>query len=535
MKARKIFLFCFLFLCCWLQAQTLIPADGLHIVTEAVKPNGKAKLVVTGKVANDAPGKMKATVEVLDAERRVIMKSKSVKPAAAFTLKLPVSNVQLWSPENPKLYTVVYTLFNGKQEVARKEEKFGFRFVNVTQERGFTVNGNDYKLRGVVWPQELPWLRNANRECKKALLKKLSEMGCNALSVRAADPTEDFCELCDETGMFLLVDVSQDGEGAVRESLGRLRNHPCIVLWSAGSQTFGGTEEEADRLMQTVRIIREADSTRPVTAGLTQVDMPLKKGLVEMLDIPGLDNSPFRYQEMYNKTQQHQLIAIRTYTYSEKERNLYQENPWVLGQFLQTNMVPLIAQTDTFYLYRSIWNKESHTLHIATHWNRAAGEHVIVPVYTDYPKAELLLNGKSLGKEDKHVWQVPYEAGELTAVAYNGKGKEMQRTVLHTAAEPVHIQILPFYAGNLTFVTLRISDQTNNLCSDARSQLNIDLNGTGKLWGCMLGNAMRYSDGNTLSIQPETGVCIVVIEGNGVLTVKSDGLIGGQLQINHNR
>ena len=52
---------------------------------------------------------------------------------------------------------------------------------------------------------------------------------------------------------------------------------------------------------------------------------------------------------------------------------------------------------DRYYLYRSIWNKEAETLHILPHWTWPGREGEVTPVfvYTNYPAAELFINGKS--------------------------------------------------------------------------------------------------------------------------------------------
>lgn len=116
---------------------------------------------------------------------------------------------------------------------------------------------------------------------------------------------------------------------------------------------------------------------------------------------------------------------------------------------------------DRFYLYRSHWNKDAFTLHIVPHhWNfpEKAGKSMPVFVYTSADEAELFVNGKSMGRRRKDpkagnlddyysvlpryrlMWMdVPYEAGEVRAVAYGKDGKALGTQVLRTAGKPVKI------------------------------------------------------------------------------------------------
>lgn len=58
---------------------------------------------------------------------------------------------------------------------------------------------------------------------------------------------------------------------------------------------------------------------------------------------------------------------------------------------------------DRYYLYRSVWNKKAETFHILPHWTWPGREGQPTPVfvYTNYPSAELFINGKSYGRQTK--------------------------------------------------------------------------------------------------------------------------------------
>ena len=117
---------------------------------------------------------------------------------------------------------------------------------------------------------------------------------------------------------------------------------------------------------------------------------------------------------------------------------------------------------DRFYLYRSLWNEKAHTLHILPHWNLDGkeGEKIPVYVYTDYPEAELFVNGVSQGHQRKLtrteyesstdslalqrryrlIWNdVVYQTGEVKVIAYDKNGNPAEEKIVKTAGKPHHL------------------------------------------------------------------------------------------------
>lgn len=179
---------------------------------------------------------------------------------------------------------------------------------------------------------------------------------------------------------------------------------------------------------------------------------------------------------------------------------------------------------DRYWLYRSQWNKKSPTLHVLPHWNWQKGNKVPVFCYTSYPSAELFVNGKSYGKlrfataeETKRLakgetiegvsrmpkvaefevpewgsaprpellpryrlmwFDVPYEAGEMTIVAYDANGKEAARETIKTAGEPDHLEVV--WANEeenpeeLCYYTIRVVDKDGNLCPNANNLIRYE-------------------------------------------------------------
>ncbi len=179
---------------------------------------------------------------------------------------------------------------------------------------------------------------------------------------------------------------------------------------------------------------------------------------------------------------------------------------------------------DRYWLYRSQWNTKSPTLHVLPHWTWQKGDSVPVFCYTSYPSAELFVNGKSYGKlrfataeETKRLakgetiegvsrmpkvgefevpewgsaprpellpryrlmwFDVPYEAGEMTIVAYDANGKEAARETIKTAGEPDHLEVV--WANEeenpeeLCYYTIRVVDKDGNLCPNANNLIRYE-------------------------------------------------------------
>jgi beta-galactosidase len=155
---------------------------------------------------------------------------------------------------------------------------------------------------------------------------------------------------------------------------------------------------------------------------------------------------------------------------------------------------------DRYWLYRSHWNKDAFTLHIVPHhWNfpEKAGKSMPVFVYTSADEAELFVNGKSMGRRRKDpkagslddyysvlpsyrlMWmEVPYEAGEVKAVAYGRDGAVLGTQVLRTAGKPAKIVLEPERAyGDLCVVKVTLADADGNFAPNDNRRIGFAAEG----------------------------------------------------------
>lgn len=211
---------------------------------------------------------------------------------------------------------------------------------------------------------------------------------------------------------------------------------------------------------------------------------------------------------------------------------LMDEQPWVIGQFVWTGfdylgepspydtdawpshssyfgIIDLASlPKDRYYLYRSQWNETDPTLHILPHWNWEGREGEVTPVfvYSSYPRAELFLNGHSLGMREKNdstlqthyrlMWDdVRYEPGELKVVAYDIDGKKAAEKTVRTAGKPHHLVLTPncdslsANGDDLVYITVQTADKDGNIVPTDNRRVRFAVKGAGKFEATANGDA----------------------------------------------
>ncbi len=421
---------------------------------------------------------------IKDAEGKIIAKHETNEQFGdLMEQNIAVKNPSLWSPENPYLYTAELQLFQGNILKDTEIIRFGIREIKYSASKGFELNGKVTKFKGVCLHHDLGPLGIAvNKAALKRQLTILKDMGCNAIRSSHNMPSMEQLELCNEMGFMFLAESFDEwkkpkvkngynlffddwAEKDVVNLVQATRNHPSIVMWSAGNEVpdqWGSDGVKRAKWLQD--IFHREDPTRPVTVGMDQVKAVMESGFGAVLDIPGLNYRVHLYDEAYKKFPQGFLLGSETAstvssrgvykfpvvkgadkTYPDLQCSSYDleycnwsnipeddlvendDNPWVIGQFVWTGFDYLGEPTpydnywpsrssyfgicdlaglpkDRYYLYRSVWNTKEETLHILPHWNWEGREGEITPVfvYTNYNSAELFINGKSQGIQKKN-------------------------------------------------------------------------------------------------------------------------------------
>ena len=199
---------------------------------------------------------------------------------------------------------------------------------------------------------------------------------------------------------------------------------------------------------------------------------------------------------------------------------------------------------DRYWLYRSHWNKQQHTIHLLPHWTwgkERRGQVTPVYCYTDYPSAELFVNGKSQGKRTKDVtsrldryrlrWnEVRYEPGELRVVVYDKDGRQAGEQTLRTAGKPARLQLdawtqqsegspltaqssplLKADGDDLAFVTVSLVDKQGTLIPDAADQLTFEVTGAGRFQAACNGDATSLESFTQPTMKLFNGQLVVIL------------------------
>ena len=495
-----------------------------------------------------------------------------------FEQHLTIERPALWSPESPALYTAESTVRIDGVEMDRHTTRFGIRTVEVRADKGFFLNGELRRFKGVCLHHDLgPLGATVNRAALRHQLTMLRDMGCNAIRTSHNMPAEELVELCDEMGFMVMVepfdewDVAKCANGyhryfrewAERDMVGMLhhfRNNPSVVMWSVGNEVPSQWEADGYRMASWLQeICHREDPTRPVTCGMDQVDAVLSNGFAAIFDVPGLNYRVHRYREAYDRLPQSIILGSETAS-TVSSRGVYhfpveygpdrlhddhqssgydvefcgwsnvpdddfaaaEDLPWLMGQFVWTGFDYLGEPTpyhtdawpnhssmfgiidlaslpkDRYWLYRSVWNTESPTLHVLPHWNWPGREGEITPVYvyTSYPSAELFINGRSQGIRTKNrnsnleryrlMWnEVRYEPGEVRVVAYDAEGRQAAERIVRTPGKPWALRLsvdrktLAADGRDLAYVTVGVVDRAGNPVPTEHREVRIEVAGAG--------------------------------------------------------
>lgn len=200
-----------------------------------------------------------------------------------------VKNPKLWSPKNPNLYKNITTVYENGKLIDNYETTFGIRYFNFDAKNGFSLNGEEMKILGVCLHHDLGALGSAyNKRANQRQLEIMKDMGVNAIRTAHNPFAKEFYQLCDEMG-FLVMDEAFDVwklrkakrdyhlyfeewyEEDLRETVRRTRNNPSVIMYSIGNEIR--EQFDSTGLVITpklVQIVKEEDSTRPVTCALTE-------------------------------------------------------------------------------------------------------------------------------------------------------------------------------------------------------------------------------------------------------------------------
>ncbi len=583
-------------------------------VSSTVRNQAKSARAVSLQVTLVAPdGKKVATVE---------SPSQTIAPDQSldFTVDLTVAEPQLWQLESPALYHAVARVRAAGATVDDRTVTFGIRDARFESATGFWLNGKNFKLYGAcvhqdggafgaavpiaIWEQRLSALR---------------ELGVNALRTAHNPPDPGFLDLCDRMG-FLVMDELFDcwtvgkpdlagkplndyhlyfdewSKIDARDTVRRDRNHPSVILWSAGNEIHDTPQEEkAKRILAgLVQVFHENDPTRPVTQALFRpnVSHDYTNGLADLLDVIGTNYRDTELVEAWRAKPGRKIIG----TEQQHDRRTWltlRDNAAEAGQFLWTGVdylgesrgwptvsagAGLVDRTGAIKPIgreRQSWWSPQPMVAIARRtapapfaptdpgfvplnrrqvtfadWSPANRDphEENVEVYSNCESIELFLNDQSLGVQSLNAdasprsWKVAFAPGVLRAVARN-RGAVVATTELRTAGAPAKIllsanrsAVTPTFEDVAT-VTAVVVDAGGVVVPGAANVVTFSADGPGDIVAVDSADNASHEPFQTTSRRAFRGRCVAFVKataaaGSITITASAGDLESGTLTLN---
>ena len=374
------------------------------------------------------------------------------------------------------------------------------------------------------------------------------------------------------------------------------RNHPSIIMWSIGNEIPEQWSEEGVKISRHLQdICHRLDPSRTVTQGMDRAEAALKSGFAQVMDVPGFNYRVHKYEKNIAQLPQGFLLGSETAStvssrgvykfpvvvsdnavYADGQCSSYdteycswsnlpdddwrcqEDYPWVIGEFVWTGYDYLGEPTpydtywpsrssyfgicdlaglpkDRYYLYRSHWRTDDHTIHVLPHWTWPGREGKVTPVYcyTDAPEAELFVNGKSQGRISHNKesrldrfrlrWNnVKYQPGELRVVAYNADGSVMGETKVKTAGEPAALQLdvecpssddntLKADGSDLAYIIVSLTDKAGTFCPTLDDDITLSVEGAGTFEAACNGDATSLQSMREPTMKLFSGKAVFVV------------------------
>ena len=239
------------------------------------------------------------------------------------TQRLNVNAPSLWDIESPNLYTLVSEILHDGEVIQRISQRFGFRSIEFTADRGFFLNGRHVKLHGSCEHHDNGCLGAvSNKTALRRRFRKLREMGVNAIRTSHNMPAEEFMDLADETGMLILSEgfdmwerskteydyarffdewVGRDVASWIR----RDRNRPSIIGWSVGNEIFDTHADERGQevtaLLKHLVQLHDPRGNGYVTFGSNYMQWENGQKCADILKLAGYNYGERLYNEHHEK------------------------------------------------------------------------------------------------------------------------------------------------------------------------------------------------------------------------------------------
>jgi beta-galactosidase len=511
-----------------------------------------------------------------------------------------VPQPQRWNPDQPNLYRAATDVLEDGKVVDDVATNFGIREFHFDPATGFWLNGRNIKIFGCALHSEggavgaaVPlgvWERR---------LAAMKSVGCNAIRTAHNPPSPEFLDLCDRMG-FLVMDEMFDvwtvGKTPLRsrtvlndyhlyfkdwwqtdvtDTVGRDRNHPSIILWSAGNEIhdISPINDRGFRIFIPLRdLYHKLDPTRPVTLAVVRPNAShvYDNGFADLMDVVGQNYRENELLAAHNVKPDRKIIGTENHQDLQTWLAL-RDHPAFSGEFIWTGVDylgesigwPMIAHESGLFdrtlwarpaaYQRKSWWTSTPMVRIArvlpplpreplpapepgmdpgppprpryfSDWTlRQPGHMENVEVYTNCQRVGLFLNGKSLGILARHAddsplsWKVAYQPGVLQALA-GSDGKLMATDELRTAGAAAKIvlvadqqKLTPIW-DDVSFARATVADADGVTVPDAADLIQFEISRPGQIAGVDNGDISSHEAFAATERHAYRGRCLAIVK-----------------------
>ena len=458
----------------------------IHVKTEVSNSSLLATDYIVEQRLLDADGHEVSYTETKESQH---LKAKDTKTTHQM---MNIDKPHLWSTDDPYLYRMETTVKVDGKTTDVYTTTFGIRDIAFDADKGFLLNGQQLKLKGVNMHQDHAGVGSAIPDALQAWrIKQLKKFGCNAYRSSHNPMTPAMLDICDREGILVidenrLTGINTEHQRLLENMIKRDRNHPSVILWSDGNEEWGMENTvQGTRIAAAMReYTKLLDPTRPSTianAGgvemikgldvvgfnyILQNDVDNRKKANPTWKIVGTEETTgcgtrgvyFKDASQSGRMPSMNLEADQDGTENRIERGwkFYAERPWGAGLFYWTgfdyrgepNPLSYPATDSEFGIldycgfwkdeawYLKSWWTDEPTLHIFPHWNLQGheGEEIDLWAYSNCDEVELTVNGKKHGRQkmpkNGHLkWKAVYKPGKVVAVGYKNGKRIMTQTI----------------------------------------------------------------------------------------------------------
>lgn len=368
------------------------------------------------------------------------------------------------------------------------------------------------------------------------------------------------------------------------------RNHPSIIFWSLANEEGKqqGTAEGARIFAAMKDAVKAIDPTRPVSSAMNGGYTP--QGFLSVEDLFGINYHNGQFAELHQRFPRLMIFGSEDIDAKSSRGTLksdpatglcasygcgltvdgpqnggvpwdswqpVMENPFVAGEFVwtafdyrgepnpfswpavtsQTGMMDLGGFPKPVYYYWKAWWSGKPSVYAFPNWSLPAemtGENVVVRAFSNCEQVELVVNGKSLGKQPmpryRYVdWQVPYAPGALTVLGYN-QGRVVARYSTRTVGKPAALRLdvqVSHAAANgedVVPIAVRVVDAKGTTASNADALIHFTVSGAGTLAGAANGDPASHEANFAGERHAFHGLAMVLVRASnhpGVITVRA--------------